>query len=47
MMIDAMAAVAAIRALKKEWLEVRSLQDHHAQAARNCNCSPQRDRFGN
>ena len=33
--------------LKEEELEVRSLQDHHAQAARNCNCSPQRDWFSN
>jgi hypothetical protein len=47
MMISATATVAAVRALKEEELEVRGLQEYHAQAARNCNCSPQGDRFSN
>jgi hypothetical protein len=46
-MTGATATVAAVRALKEEELEVRSLQDYHGQAARKCNCSPQRDRFSN
>jgi carbamoyl-phosphate synthase large subunit len=33
-MTGATATVAAIRALKEEKLEVRSLQDYHAEAAR-------------
>jgi hypothetical protein len=33
-MTGAVATVAAIRALREEELQVRSLQDYHAQAAR-------------